>query len=325
MKKIILDIILIALLLLACTLSFNCKDKVELPYQPVASYNRVYMPEAVNGPVSETLLITDSIQTATYGANFGGQDYPTSDIAINFVVNKALADSFNMANKTSYPMLPDGSYTLSAMSSVIPKGKLSTPPLSISFKTNGPGAMNALITYILPVSILNTSVKVNENLRTTYYLIKAQPNFNDYQNYDRTNWQVIAFSSQEANGEGPNNGRAIFALDGNTATYWHTQWQGASPGPPHYLTIDMGQVETIHGLSFVGRQSDGAGKPNAVDVMVSTDNVNWTDAGSFNLQNNQDLQKVFLPNGFQQARYFQVIINSAYNASYTQIAELNAF
>jgi hypothetical protein len=303
----------------------GCKDNVILPYQPINSYNQIYMPEAVNGPVVKILKITDSAQTLVYGANYGGQGYPGSDISVNFEVNKALADSFNVANKTSYPLLPDGSYILSANSAVIPKGKVSTTPLTISVKTTGPGAMDALKTYVLPVGITGNPVKVREALRTTFYLVKAQPDFNDYSNYDRSNWDIIGFSSQEANGEGPNNGKAIFALDGNSSTFWHTQWSGASPGPPHYIIIDMKEVKTLHGVSFVGRQGDGGGKPNEVNIQVSLDNTTWTDAGTFNLLNNKDLQKQFLPNGFKNARYIKAIINSAYNASYTQVAEFNAF
>jgi len=318
-------IVLFFLCLGCCAWWSGCKDKLELPNQPVDSYNRVYMPLAVNNPITKTLKITDSVQSLIYGANFGGQGYPGADIPVAFAINKAAADSFNVANKTSYPVLPDGSYILSAPSAVIPKGQLSTSPLTISIKTNGAGAMDALKTYLLPVSITSATVKLNPTLRTTFYLVTAQPDFNDYSVYDRSNWQVIGFSSQEANGEGTDNGRAIFALDGSTSTFWHTQWSGASPGPPHYLTVDMGEVKILHGLSFVGRQSDGGGKPNDVSVQTSLDNITWTDAGAFNLQNNKDLQKQFLPGGFKSARYFKVIINSAYNATYTQIAELNAF
>jgi hypothetical protein len=303
----------------------GCKDKVVLPYQPIDSYTQIYMPEAVNGPIIKTLKITDSAQTLIYGANYGGQGYPGNDISVNFAVNKALADSFNVANKTDYPVMPDGSYTLSANTAIIPKGKVSTTPLTISVKTNGTSAMDALKTYILPVGISGSPIKVREALRTTFYILKAQPDFNDYPNYDRANWAIIGFSSQEANGEGPNNGRAIFALDGNTSTFWHTQWSGASPGPPHYIIIDMKEAKTLHGVSFVGRQADGGGKPNEVNIQVSLDNTTWTDAGTFNLLNNKDLQKQFLPNGFKSTRYIKVIINSAYNGSYTQVAEFNAF
>jgi hypothetical protein len=166
---------------------------------------------------------------------------------------------------------------------------------------------------------------VNETLRTTFFVVKAQPDLKNYPFYDRTGWQVIDFSSQEATGEGPNNGRAVFILDNNTATFWHSQWQNGSPGPPHYVTIDMGIQKTIHGLSFIGRQGDYNGRPNEVNVQVSNDNSVWTDAGTFNLQNSKDQQSVFLPNGFKNARYFKVIINSSYNATYTHLAELNTF
>ncbi|RFM29033.1 BT_3987 domain-containing protein [Deminuibacter soli] len=303
----------------------GCKDTFDLPSQPVENYTKIYMPEAVNGPVTSVFKITDSIQTLTYGANYGGQDFPAADVPVSFTVNNALVDSFNTAKHTSYAALPAKSFTLSATTAVIPKGQVSTPPLSISFITKGPGAMDALKTYLLPISITSTSVKVNEALRTTFYVVKAQPDLKDYPNYDRANWKVIDFSSQEANGEGPNNGRVIFALDGDAATFWHTQWQNGSPGPPHYFTIDMGEQQTLHGFSFLDRQGDQTGKPNEVDIQVSTDNLAWTDAGIINLQNTKDLQPVFLPNGFKEARYFKVIVNSAYGASFTHLAELNAF
>jgi hypothetical protein len=283
------------------------------------------MPTAYS-TVMATLKITDSVQTAIYGADFGGYKYPTADIAITFKVDPAKIDSFNVANKTNYPLLPEGTYSLETTTATIPKGQLSTIPLKISFKTKGQGAMDGFKTYLLPVSIVSAGIKINPTLKTAYYQVFAQPDFNDYLNYDRAKWQIIGFSSQEANGEGANNGRAVFAIDGNINTYWHTQWQGASPGPPHYLIIDMGEVKAIHGVSFVGRQADGGGKPNGVDVQTSVDNLNWVDGGSFNLLNNKDLQKKFLPLTFgKNARYFKVIVNSAYNGSYLQIAELNAF
>lgn len=316
------------LLLPALAAAFSsCKDKLDfLPDQPLSNYVQVYMPQAVNPPVLRTLKITDDAQTAVYGANLGGLGYAASDIQLSFKINAAAVDSFNAANKTSYALLPEGAYSLSALSATIPKGGLSTVPLTVSFKTKGAGAMDAFKNYVLPVYIAGSGIRVNENLRTTWFMVTAQPNFDDYPNFDRTAWKVLAFSSQEANGEGANNGRAIFALDGNTGTYWHTQWQGAAPLPPHFLTIDMGSVQTMHGLSFVGRQVSGNGKPNEVNVQTSMDNVTWTDAGTFNLLNNLNLQKQFLPLGFnRQARYFKVIINSAYGATYTQIAELNAF
>lgn len=311
--------------LLGCTLWYGCKDEVDLPYQPLDSYTQVYMPQGVNGAVSKVFKITDSVQTLTYGAVIGGQGYPANDVAVSFKVDPLKADSFNLANATNYPLLPAEAYILSAPSGIIPKGGTSTQPYSVSFKTKGAGAMTALKTYLLPVSVSCTSNKVNPKLATAFYIVKAQPDLKDYPTYSRTNWTVVSFSSQEANGEGANNGRAIFALDGNKDTFWHTQWQGGSPGPPHILVIDMNETKELHGLAFQARQNDGGGKANAVNAQVSTDNVNWVDAGSFNLQNNKDVQSVFFPEGFKTGRYFKVTINSSYGGNYCATAELKAF
>ena len=303
----------------------GCKDDYNLPFQPEEQYNLVYMPQAVNGAITRTLKITDSVQSLVFGANLGGVGFAGNDITVNFSVDNSRIDSFNAVNKTSYAAMPAGSYTLSATTAIIPKGSINTDPLTVTFKTTGPGAMEALKTYILPIGITGTKTPVNEALRTTFFIVKAQPDLKDYANYDRSGWQIIDLSSEEANGEGPNNGRAVFVLDGDNNTFWHTQWQGASPGPPHYLTIDMGTTKTLHGLSFLARQNDNTGKPNEVNVQVSTDHTTWIDAGSFTLQNNKEVQPQFLPNGFKQVRYFKMIINTAHNAGFTHLAELNAF
>ncbi|HVU55226.1 MAG TPA: DUF1735 domain-containing protein [Puia sp.] len=302
----------------------SCKDKYDLPAQPLSAYTKIYMPEAVNNPVNYTLKITDSVQTIVYGANYGGQGYPSQDIPVSFAVNNALVDSFNAANGASYATVPDGAYTFAKTTAIIPRGGLTTGPLEISIRTNGAGAIDALKSYLLPVTLSTSSAPINQALQTTFFIIKAQPDLKDYSNFDRTSWTVIDFSSQEANGEGPDNGRAIFALDGDPNTYWHSQWQNGQPGPPHYLVIDMGETKTIHGLAFLDRQSDNAGKPNSVTIETSMDNVIWEAAGAFNLQNTKDLQQQFL-SGFKEARYFKVNILSSYNATYTHLAELNAF
>jgi hypothetical protein len=282
------------------------------------------MPAAVNNPVNRVLAITDSAQVIIYGADYGGAGYPQADIPVSFSVNPALVDSFNRANNTAYTLLPEHGYTLSATTAVIPHGQLSTPPLELAVKTSGADAIPALKDYLLPISIVKSTVTVNEQLRTVFFVIRVQPNLADYPDFDRSAWSIIDFSSQEANGEGPDNGRAVFAIDNNPGTFWHTQWQGASPGPPHHITVDMGAVKALHGLSFLDRQSDNDGKPQSVTVETSVDNVNWEPAGSFTLQNTKDLQKQFL-SGFRDARYFRVNILSSYNATYTHLAELNAF
>jgi len=306
---------------------YGCKDEVDLPYQPLDSYTNVYMPQGVNGPVTTTLKVKDNlVQTAIFGAVYGGYGVPEEDVPVSFKVDNALVGVYNTTNKTNYEVLPSSSYSLSSVSSVVPKGKTSSEPLKITFKTKGEGAMDAFKTYLLPITLSNSTVKIKESLKTVYYLVKALPDLADYPNYDRSKFSIVGFSSQEANGEGPNNGRAVFVLDGDVNTFWHSQWQGTPATPPHFLTIDIGELKIFHGLSFLPRQGDQGGKPNEVNVQISTDNVTWTDAGNTVLQNNKNLQTVFFEKGFnKQARYLKVTVNSSYGASVTHLAELYAF
>ncbi|KAA8484055.1 DUF1735 domain-containing protein [Arcticibacter tournemirensis] len=312
--------------LVGCSLLNNaCKDTVDLPDQPIDSYNKVYMPQSVAGTVSRTLNISDTLQVVTYGAAFGGFGYPNTDIPVVFTVNNQLVAEYNTKNNTNYPVLPESMYTLSSTSTVIPKGKLSTTPLSILLKTKGPGSMIPLKSYLLPITMSAQGVAVNPELTTAYFLVKAQPKLSDYPLFDRSQWQIIDISSEEATGEGPNNGRAIFALDNNKSTFWHSRWSNGGAVAPHHITIDMGTIREIHGFYLVARQADGNGKPQEVSVQTSLDNVNWTSAGTINFENKQQEQFQFLTEGFPTARYFKFTIVSAYGASYMQIAELNAF
>ncbi|RBQ02307.1 BT_3987 domain-containing protein [Pedobacter miscanthi] len=313
--------------LISVSLWYGCKDNVDLPDQPLENYVNVYMPQGVNGPVTTNLKVKDNlVQTVVFGADYGGYGYPDADVPVSFTVDNSLVAAYNTANKTNYQVLPASAYTLSASSSVIPKGKLATEPLKVNFKTTGTGAMNAFTTYLLPITLSSSTVKVREALKTVYYVVTALPDLADYPNFDRSKFSIVDFSSQEANGEGPNNGRAVFALDGVNSTFWHSQWQNGTASPPHFLTIDMGELKTFHGLSFLARQSNDNGKPNEVNLKLSTDNVTWTDYGTLNLANTQALQSVFFPSAFnKQARYFKITINSSYGSNVTHLAELYAF
>lgn len=302
----------------------SCSDKVDLPPQAEEDYIQLYMPQAVDGPILKNLVVSDEPQKAIYGAYYGGIDYPSSDLRIQFSVDTSLIDSFNIANETNYELLPKESFTLSSTETIIKKGALATAQQQVSFLTKGEHAMAILKDYILPLSLSSPDLKVNPMLKTTFFLIRVEPNLADYVAYDKSIWKVIDFSSEEANGEGPNNGKAIFTIDGNPESFWHSQWQGASPGPPHYLVIDMGEKKELHGIITKARLGDNDGKPENVAIETSLDSITWEPAGELTLADNDKEQKNFL-SGFKQARYFKFIINSSRNANYAHLAELGAF
>ena len=92
---------------------------------------------------------------------------------------------------------------------------------------------------------------------------------------DNSDWSIVDFSSEEAGGEGPVNGYATAVIDGDTGTFWHSQWSGTAPPYPHHFTIDLGSEKSIAGFE-VFRRSGNAGGATAHEFWVSSDNVTFT-------------------------------------------------
>ena len=321
MKKNIYGKLIIIALIIFCQ---SCKNEIVLPPQDESSYNQLYMPQAVNGAVSQMLEVKSTEQSLIFGANYGGRGYPAHDIKVSFKVDDALIAAYNAANNTSYKALPPASYELSATEAVIAKGNLATAPLKLIVKTTGDDAIPMFTTYLLPITI-NADFKINQRLKTTYFLVTSQPSIADYPDYDRTAWSVVDFSSQESSGEGPENGCAVFALDNNVNTYWHAQWTGSGSVLPHHITFDMGAVKTIHGCNFTQRQISGSGgKADSVEIQTSVDKINWTRAAGFHLDIVQTQQKKWLPD-FIDARYIKYVVISTHGGVYSSLAEFGTY
>lgn len=309
---------------LAAVLFAAC-EKIAIPRDELTdSYDNVYLAAAARNPNEVTLKMADSTYEITYGASFGGYGYPAEDINVEFMEDAAKAAAFNQANNTSYPLLPASCYAFGELNAVIPKGSVSTRPLAV--KVNPDKGMELFKEYLLAISIKNAGdAKMETSLQTAYYIVKASLDFTDFPDYDRSSWTVAGVSSEEP-GEGETNGGlGIHTIDGNTTTFWHTKWDGGYATPPHWIAIDMGETKTIHGLSFTGRQSTNNGKPNLVQVEVSDNGTDWTDAGTLTLANTNAQQKFFVPS-FPQGRYFRItVVTNFGNVEYTHLAELGAF
>ena len=68
-------------------------------------------------------------------------------------------------------------------------------------------------------------------------------------------WTIAYVDSEERAQE---DGTAENAIDGQTANFWHTEWSGAQPAPPHRLVLDLGQTRTVAGFRYTPRQGAGA-------------------------------------------------------------------
>jgi hypothetical protein len=154
--------------------------------------------------------------------------------------------------------------------------------------------------------------------------------------YSRSLWTVTANSF--ATNEGTN-GYVSNLVDGNLATYWHSNYgTGTGPtAPPFAITVDMQRVLPVKGFSVALRNS-GTGVTTAVKnikVEVSNDNSTWTAVTTFSPQTTpnyitlakiQGLQNFVMPSTIS-FRYFRFTIPTAAdndgNSSNSALSEIN--
>lgn len=308
-----------------CLLGVSCSEKTEIPGGDPDEYNVIYMSKAARSLNVVTLQMVDSVQLISFGASFGGFGFPSEDIHIQFEVDEDLVDTYNNLNETNYLILPAESYHLNKSSAVIPAGEVSTVPLYIEI--NPQAKLEAFKTYLLPVSIRDTDSKylINNDLKTTYFLVQTILEFDNFPKYDRSEWTIWGLSTEEPNESPSNGGLGISTFDGNIDTFWHSKWVGGIVGPPHWIAIDMRESKTVHGLSILNRQKDQVGKPKDIIIALSNDGTDWIEVYETQLENVKTEQKFFV-NDMRNARYFRITILSSYgDVRYAHIAEINVF
>jgi len=70
----------------------------------------------------------------------------------------------------------------------------------------------------------------------------------------REGWKIAYADSEERERE---DGAAENAIDGNPASFWHTQWSGGAPNHPHHLVVDLGKSRAIGGFRYLPRPGGG--------------------------------------------------------------------
>jgi len=324
MKK---SIIIIAVMAMIGLTHLSCNPDVAIPRQEMESqYTMIYMPQAEGDIKTYVFDIKEEADELILGAAYGGVGSVAQDIHVSIVIDPTLIDDYNNKNGTSYTPLPEEAYTITGSSVVIPRGSFSSTTIKALVKSQ---TLRPFKEYMLVARIESTDaqIPINDKLKEAFFILKTSPGVDDYPLFDRALWKVESFSTEEPKeGTWGNGGQVIHTFDGNDATFWHSKWDGGEAPPPHWFIIDMGETKAIHGLSFLGRQSNNSGKPKEVVVELSVDGTNWFTGGSFELQNINNLQSQFLVDGFNaDARYFKVTVKSSYNAVYTHLAEINAF
>ena len=134
--------------------------------------------------------------------------------------------------------------------------------------------------------------------------------------YSKSGWVASGDDYDTGNVRPPKN-----AIDNKSNTIWH---MSKTTSYPHSMRVDMGQVQTVSGFTFMQRAPlDGAAK--VVEIKISTDGEQWSTVGEFTLENITGEQFVELSMDVS-CRYFEVIVKSDYkNGQFTAIAEIGAY
>lgn len=69
------------------------------------------------------------------------------------------------------------------------------------------------------------------------------------------------------------------AVDGDPATFWHTEWQSGKKRLPASLAIDLGADAGIRGFRYTPRQDMNRGRIDRYLIETSRDGSTWTPAG----------------------------------------------
>jgi hypothetical protein len=141
--------------------------------------------------------------------------------------------------------------------------------------------------------------------------------------FAKTNWSVIAFSSQHSDGDNA----AANIIDGTFTTRWHTLVDGVSKYP-HFVTVDMKAVRTITQFSVWRTNKDvpnGDDRgPDKFQLLVSEDNVVWIDLGLFDFNRFKNGEQSYAISAKPKARYFKFIATAG-ASPYMVLGEISAF
>ncbi len=118
---------------------------------------------------------------------------------------------------------------------------------------------------------------------------------------DKSNWRVIAFSSQHNSTEA---NRVTNIIDGKPGTRWHTN--ASTSYYPHFVTVDMGFEWIITGFEIF-RMKDDDRACDTFQLFTSTDNATWVDLGVFDFNRLINDGQFYEIQSHPQARYFKFV------------------
>jgi galactose oxidase len=134
----------------------------------------------------------------------------------------------------------------------------------------------------------------------------------------RSGW-AVAVDSQETSAEAD---QGTNAIDGNTASIWHTQYSSTVAPLPHWFRIDQGTTVAVAGLSYIPRPSGSNGRIGKFTVQASNDSTTWTQVASGTWPDDGNEKSATFT---ARARYFRLnaLTEAGNRGDWSSAAEIN--
>jgi hypothetical protein len=223
----------------------------------LAGEGTIYMPQAVGLRGDLSLVLIDSPQYVTFGAAYGGLQYPSQDITVTFKIDTAAVAAYNLANGTSYVVLPSSSYSADTLTTIIPAGKTSSNPLYVAVRTNM--LSNSGTAYMLPITLASTSKgSLNSSLTTAYFAINQLNNIYAG-SYNTTGTRNNFNADGSAAGTSPiSDTRVLTTMSADSCSINTIANLGAYNGTVFYVRVNSGNT-----LEFSGALQNNPASPIA--------------------------------------------------------------
>lgn len=154
-----------------------------------------------------------------------------------------------------------------------------------------------------------------------FYSNPAIGKFPEFIKIDKNDWEIIEVSSEESGGEGPVNGYATALIDGDTNTFWHSKWSGASLPLPHTIVIDMKSNVTASSLNIWRRSNNKDLK--TVEFELSKDNSSWDKLGSVTYTTDPaQRERILELESLKVGRYLKLIVTESHSSPHASISEI---
>lgn len=261
-----------------------------------------------NVSVKEVALVSLEMKATLPGAASADAHYVT------FSPDTTKIAAYRLKYGATALLLPTQTYLYYKQTVPIPAGSNISEPaiLNLGYQTT----LRARSTYVLPIAITSVDGKPQDPVtrRVVYYVFKTgEPLY-----LDHTGFTVTAIGSSTLAGN-----VASRTVDAATGT---TFWASSNTVPlPQYVTIDYARNVTFSGLDYffpTAITKTAGGYTTSAKVETSTDNITWTDRGTFaiNVDNALKKQTITLPS-LTTARYlrFSILEATPYNASATVV------